>query len=43
MVEIDSVGNRTFNNQDYKVQGNKVVPVDSVGNRDYKRLGFVKK
>jgi hypothetical protein len=43
MVETDSVGNRKYNNHDFKMQGNKIIPVDSVGNRDYKRSGYVAK
>jgi hypothetical protein len=43
MVETDSLGNRKYNNHDFKMQGNKIIPVDSVGNRDYKRSGYVAK
>ena len=43
MSPTDSVGNRKYNNHDFKMQGNKIIPVDSVGNRDYKRSGYVAK
>lgn len=41
VIETDAVGNRLYHRQQYQLQGNQVVPVDSLGNVQQHKKGLM--